>query len=352
MKNKGLSVFLSFVLVLVLTVSFSVPVHAENGYLDIDAGAQSVVLNGPTIYASTTHLVSPIIASSTPSSNLFISGATSFDNYTNVSYTISYMIPLGTLYGGAIPFWNKDFSALRIGIPFDLSTEYNPTSANGLWTGTGSCRLEKVHMSLFGQEQVVSCSISGGNVNRTTAYVYFDVPFAGDFSLNDGFLSISFDFLATLFCYDTSSNTAVSTGGFSSVLPKHTLNYGNNDFTVRVNYYDNLLVNSSDVEDQTDTLTSGFDSSSMSSSNTALSGSIAEYTGTESQITDQSVSFIDGVQFYDLNTQPQMLACITFCSSWLQSLFVNIGLWGILVMVSLSFGFGLMLIGWFKYRRK
>lgn len=106
------------------------------------------------------------------------------------------------------------------------------------------------------------------------------------------------------------------------------------------------------IANQTDQLTNGYDSSSITSSNNALSGSIAEFTGAESQITDQSFGFIDQVQFYDLNMQPQLLACITFCSSWLQSLFVNIGDWGILVMVSLSLGFGLMLIGWFKYRRK
>lgn len=105
------------------------------------------------------------------------------------------------------------------------------------------------------------------------------------------------------------------------------------------------------INNQTNELTNGFDNSGLNADNNKLSGSLGEYDQAQGQVTDQSVGFIDGATFIDPTKNAGVLASITFTASWLQSLFVNIGDWSVLVVVSLSISFALMLVGWFKYRK-
>lgn len=104
------------------------------------------------------------------------------------------------------------------------------------------------------------------------------------------------------------------------------------------------------TQQQTDTLTTGYDNSGMNSSNDKLSSSLTEYDNTESQVMDQSVQYIDAVTFFDPTTHLQLMSCITYTSTFLQDLFVALGDWSVLVLIALSLAFALMLIGWFKYR--
>lgn len=105
------------------------------------------------------------------------------------------------------------------------------------------------------------------------------------------------------------------------------------------------------INDQTDTLTDGYDNSQIEQSNTQLADSMQDYDSQQAEITDQATGYIDDVAFVDPSSQVQLAAAITYSASWLQSLFVNLGDWGILVVVSLSLAFAFMLIGWYKYRK-
>lgn len=105
------------------------------------------------------------------------------------------------------------------------------------------------------------------------------------------------------------------------------------------------------TQKQTDTLTSGYDNSGMESTNKQLADSLNSFDQTESQVTDQSVEYIDAVTFFDPTSHLQLMTSVTYVSTFLQSLFVSLGDWSVLVMIALSLAFALMLVGWFKYRK-
>ena len=105
------------------------------------------------------------------------------------------------------------------------------------------------------------------------------------------------------------------------------------------------------INDQTQQVTEGYDNSQIEQSNTQLADSMQDYDSQQAEITDQATGYIDDVAFVDPSSQVQLAAAITYSASWLQSLFVNLGDWGILVVVSLSLAFAFMLIGWYKYRK-
>lgn len=107
----------------------------------------------------------------------------------------------------------------------------------------------------------------------------------------------------------------------------------------------------SSFKEQTDTLTNGYSNDQMEGDNKKLADSMSSYEHAESQVTDQSVEYIDAVTFFDPTTHLQLMSCITYTSTFLQNLFVALGDWSILIMIALSLAFALMLIGWFKYRK-
>lgn len=114
---------------------------------------------------------------------------------------------------------------------------------------------------------------------------------------------------------------------------------------------DTSLVTSSDLSKQTDQLTNGYDNSSMSSDNTRLNDQISQYDQAQESATNTSVSNIDAAEFINPSSNASVFAAMTFSASFLQSLYNNLGDFGIVVMVSLSLCLGLMLVGWFKYRK-
>lgn len=107
----------------------------------------------------------------------------------------------------------------------------------------------------------------------------------------------------------------------------------------------------SSFNQQTETVTNGYDNSGMNASNDKLASSMSSFDDAEAQVTDQSVEYIDAVTFFDPTTHLQLMSCITYTSTFLQDLFVALGDWSILIMIALSLAFALMLIGWFKYRK-
>lgn len=105
------------------------------------------------------------------------------------------------------------------------------------------------------------------------------------------------------------------------------------------------------VNDQTNTVTNGYDNSSMTSDNERLNNQIAQYDQAQESATNTSVSNIDAAEFVNPSSNASVFAAMTFSASFLQSLYNNLGDFGIVVMVSLSLCLGLMLVGWFKYRK-
>lgn len=105
------------------------------------------------------------------------------------------------------------------------------------------------------------------------------------------------------------------------------------------------------TQDQTNTMTNGYDNSGMSQDNARLNDQISQYDQAQESATNTSVSNIDAAEFINPSSNTSVFAAMTFSSSFLQSLYNNLGDFGIVVMVSLSLCLGLMLVGWFKYRK-
>lgn len=105
------------------------------------------------------------------------------------------------------------------------------------------------------------------------------------------------------------------------------------------------------INDQTQTVTEGYDNSQIVNDNQQLADSMQDYDDSQSAAVGDSTGYIDDVSFFDPSSSAQVMSGITLTGSFLQSLFENLGQWGAVVMVSLSLTFGLMLVGWFKFRK-
>lgn len=105
------------------------------------------------------------------------------------------------------------------------------------------------------------------------------------------------------------------------------------------------------TQKQTDELTNGYDAGYIYDSDDRLGDSLSAYEDQENQLSNEADGYINNAQFVNPGGVPQVVAGITFASSFLQTLFFNLGDWGILVMVCLSLTFGLMLVGWFRFRK-
>lgn len=151
---------------------------------------------------------------------------------------------------------------------------------------------------------------------------------------------------SNLFPYSSDFRLTSSGRGFQYEL----LRTGSQDVT-SIDISDQTAALEQATEKQTDTLTNGYDNTGMNADNDRLSASLDGYEDAESQVTDQSVDFIDAVTFTDPTTHLQLMTAVTWTSTFLQNLFVALGDWSVLVTIALSLAFALMLIGWFKYRK-
>lgn len=105
------------------------------------------------------------------------------------------------------------------------------------------------------------------------------------------------------------------------------------------------------IQDQTQEVTDGYDNSQITNDNQQLADAMQDYDNSQSAAVGDSTGYIDDVSFFDPSSSVQVMSGITLTGSFLQSLFENLGQWGAVVMVSLSLTFGLMLVGWFKFRK-
>lgn len=316
--KKGLSIIVSFVLILMLTVSFSFRSEAAGSYSRIN-------FDNYTITGSfTIRLVGDELIFSDGKGS-----TTTAQNYgsTAVVFPISF----------AVPFWQINHNAavratggsgLYIFTPkITLTSEY--PDSKGI-TFTSAVRNPRIYF----QDQFSYMN------NNSISYFYFDCsdPFNRSINIQDMFF-MAFDFTFSGGALDGATVTYT----YTFELTGHSMQFYPTDEV-------DSTVMREITEDQTNTVTKGYDNSGMENTNDSLSSSLSDYDEKEGQITDQSVGYIDDAAFISPSSNATILASISFCTSWLQSLFVNLGDWSILVTVSLSLALGLMLIGWFKYR--
>lgn len=105
------------------------------------------------------------------------------------------------------------------------------------------------------------------------------------------------------------------------------------------------------IQDQTQEVTEGYDNSQTTNDNEQLAGAMQDYDNSQSAAVGDSTGYIDDVSFFNPSSSAQVMSGITLTGSFLQSLFENMGQWSAVVLVSLSLTFGLMLVGWFKFRK-
>lgn len=121
-----------------------------------------------------------------------------------------------------------------------------------------------------------------------------------------------------------------------------------NNTTNAVNNQTTTITNN--IQNQTDTMTNGYDNSSMTQDNTRLNDQIDQYDQAQEETTNKSTAYIDGAEFVNPFDNATVLSSVTFATSFLQSLFMNLDIWQLVVTVSLCLVLALMLVGWFKFR--
>lgn len=120
------------------------------------------------------------------------------------------------------------------------------------------------------------------------------------------------------------------------------------DLSNQTNSINNTIHN--ETIQQTDQLSNGYDNSSMTDDNTRLNSQIDQYDQAQEETTNKSTAYIDGAEFVNPFSNATVLASVTFATSFLQSLFMNLDIWQLVVTVSLCLVLALMLVGWFKFR--
>lgn len=352
MYKKRVSWLLSLVLVLTLALSFSFPSLASGPVVYVGSGPYKQTLSGPSVSVSVPY------ASST-------------------SENVSFYEPFEISRIVSIRNWNGG-NAVQLGGVFDgfhLYTLVNISpktvyvrNSDYVLIHSSSVYITGVSVSQDGLSYDLPVTSSSGS-----SYVYINHDFYTDVS--SGRVSQIFDenMLLTFTGYITgyASNRRGSGSSYISatsvIRPQLDITYRfEDDRTAFIYGIDTPFVSSSDIsnqtnsinnninqatQNQTNTLTGGYDNSGMENTNKQLADSLASYDQTESQVTDQSVAYIDAVSFFDPTTHLQLMTSITYVSTFLQNLFVSLGDWSVLVMISLSLAFALMLIGWFKYRK-
>lgn len=375
-----MSWLLSFVLVLTLALSFSFPSCAGA----VGSSSKTLELKGPVIYSG---IDSP---SGAPAA-----GNDPYSNFTQ-RFSVSSTVPLYTWNGNNPVSLGPDtnYEAIYLNGSLNISSKYEYLFDSSLVLTQARIYVEHIYF-LYGNAKVEVPFTSSDLSVLPTIYYGCSLMNAG-FTFGDLWndtLMIQIDGIIS------GTSTSVSTSNntyFDSIYPLFTVKFVYNSSAIWLNGYNGSSISDSDLfnqtnsinnninqamqnqtnsinnninqatqnqtnsinnninqatQNQTNTLTGGYDNSGMESTNKQLADSLASYDQTESQVTDQSVAYIDAVSFFDPTTHLQLMTSITYVSTFLQNLFVSLGDWSVLVMISLSLAFALMLIGWFKYRK-
>lgn len=352
MLKKKVSCLLLLVLVLTLALSFSFPSLASGPAVYVGSGPYNQTLSGPSVSVSVPY------ASST-------------------SENVSFYEPFEISQIVSIRSWNGG-NAVQLGGVFDgfhlyTLVNFSPKvvyvrNSDYVLIHSSSVYITGVSVSQDGLTYDLPITSSSGS-----SYVYINHDFYTDVSsglvsqIHDESMLLTFTGYITGYASNRRGSGSSYISATSVIRPQLNISYRfGDDRTAFVYGIDTPFVSSSDIsnqtnsinntinqatQNQTNTLTGGYDNSGMENTNKQLADSLASYDQTESQVTDQSVAYIDAVTFFDPTTHLQLMTSITYVSTFLQNLFVALGDWSVLVMISLSLAFALMLIGWFKYRK-
>lgn len=367
MLKKKVSWLLSLVLVLTLALSFSVPSFAAGLTVYVGSGPYKRTLSGPSVSVSVPY------ASSTSENVSFYE-----------PFEISQIVSIRNWNGGNAVQLGGVFDGFHLYTRVDISpkTVYVRNSDYVL-IHSSSVYITGVSVSQEGLTYDLPVMSSSGS-----SYVYINHDFYTDVSsgrvsqIYDENMLLTFTGYITGYASNRKGSGSSYISATSVIRPQLDISYRfGDDRTAFIYGIDTPFVSSSDIsnqtnsinnnitsnitnqtnsinnninqatQNQTNTLTGGYDNSGMENTNKQLADSLASYDQTESQVTDQSVAYIDAVSFFDPTTHLQLMTSITYVSTFLQNLFVSLGDWSVLVMISLSLAFALMLIGWFKYRK-
>lgn len=347
MKRKGLSILLSALLVMILAVSFSVPVEAATllSEYSLANSPYTVSVNFGSLYCDGSYVI-------TQSSSIAYRLNAIGNSLSTTIYCDFYIDPSAFT---SQPLFAGD--AFSIASLFSTSLTYNKSPSD--YFDYYSIYVSSVEFIIDGSSLIAAVSPTNSNSWFIRSSSYRPLIMEGN---------VCFPVVRVGITVSMSSGSHSSTGGsagsFSSTFSvSPVVNFSFSSLNLR--FFDSGQVTDSDLNNQTNsinnkiqqetqkqtnTLTNGYDNSGLNQSNSNLSGAIADYDSTESQITDSSVANIDAVEFLSPSSNATLLSSISLTTSWLQSLYVNSGDWSLLVTISLSLSLGLMLIGWFKYR--
>lgn len=318
--KKGLSICLSIIMVFMLTVSFSFRSEAAGAYSRVKLSDYTIT---DTIIVKV--YGDEIVISDGKGDTVVMQ----LGSATGSSCPFSVKIPISTMNGGSDVYATGGTCVYTCRTSFSLKgsyssgdgVSYSATMADPIiYAGDSSVRCANNSYS----QLLFDCS-GYYNTNTTLSHIFF----------------LSFSFYLTGAALVHGSQITFT---YSITLTNQLLDfYATSDV-------DSAVLNEA-ITQQTQTVTSGYDNAGMENSNTALSSSLTDYNQKEDAITDQSVGYIDSAAFIKPSSNATLLTSISFATSWLQSLFVNLGDWSLLVTISLSLSLGLMLIGWFRFRR-
>lgn len=347
MKKTVLSI-LAICFVLIGVLSFSCPVEAS----------QRIVYNKVTRDNEYT------VTSTRPSISLYYKAGNASGIQSQISGTLGFSLsfPDDAFFDSSMDFYNFDQFALR-GL-FNISASLNHTSTSEI--AYSSINIRNAYFVVGGHRYLLRCmstNSSNGQYLLNIADNYFSPTFAG----TQCFIQLECDFVASV----AFSGTAEELNDFFVAFFKPSASAStcykqtwSDSYTWKL--IDNQYVSSTDItnqttqinnnitqqtQQQTESLQNGYDNSSMSQDNTRLNDQISQYDQAQESATNTSVSNIDAAEFINPSSNTSVFAAMTFSASFLQSLYNNLGDFGIIVMVSLSLCLGLMLVGWFKYRK-
>lgn len=254
-------------------------------------------------------------------------------------YSVFYSFPIGSLNNSQPYTLTDEYDMLRFYIP-GLNAFFNQTYD---YTGGGSASFtQKVkQFSLIFNGNLYDIG-PAGNHN-----IYLRKPTLGNYSfVNDIiFLKVEVEFDLTLDASNYSHSSLVS------VTPTVEVSYGNNNGSLYLLGVKSIDVSSIDITNQTNSLEYGYDKSNTMNDNTNLNEHLDAMDQAEDNITNQGFTNIDNVSMVDVSSSPaMMLTAISFCSSFLQSLFINIGVFSYWVLISLSMTLALIIIGWMRFK--
>ena len=342
MKKSVLSI-LTFCFVFMGVLAFSCPVLAASG--DLATFANKSYTSSRSVYIDTSVYYYK-------------------EHYDATGYNLAYFATSESgSFSVSLPFPIWQFNG-NSGLPF-------PIGKAGKISFRGFSGSTDVIGSLNSSNIIVTCTAASivcpdGSVqplaladNSFNQVVYFQFPF-DSYYIHDSFR------IVLEYTYQAHPSSSSSTGlsipqtGYLRFQPKYAFS------SCVIGWVDSLEVSSSDIidqtaqinnnitqqtEKQTESLQNGYDNSSMTDDNSRLNDQMQQYDQAQEETTNNSTAYIDAAEFVNPFENASVLASVTFATSFLQSLFLSLDIWQLVVTVSLCLVLALMLVGWFKFRK-